>query len=379
MSRADTLASNDQTVHDMVLRGTPDQFDATKALATTEFVQRALGSYAGQTNFPGDISLTAADVGRLSNFPQLSVATLPPSKTVAPGGLIIIGSSLSGGVTVKSVAADTLTNVATIPGPFFIPVGTFGVFRRLLGGSGWSFDGGDAALQYSPMMANWATQPPFTANKTLATTEFVQRAIGNYGNVSILSLSAKLTNVYFGRVLLLNSGTSFTVTLPPSGTGVVGGVISIRNVGGADVALVPSDKDTMAVVATVAVPSVIIKAGSSIDVVLQGTNYFISGPAAFKLIPEFASSQGANGWKVDPSELLEQWGIIPAIPAGGSALVSFPVAFNIGAIGYSLASGGSGAGVPGVNVNNVSASQVRFWNQSNTASTQAGGYRVIGR
>ena len=222
---------------------TPPKFNNSKLLATTEFVQAAIGSYAGQTNYLGNTALTAADVGKLSNFAQLSVATLPPSATVVPGGLIIIGSSLAGGVTVTAAPGDTLTNVSTTPGPFFLQVGTFGIFRRLLGGSGWSFDGGDAALKYSPM---------------------------------------------------------------------------------------------------------------------------------------FASNRAANGWKYDPSGLLEQWGVIPAIPAGGSALVNFPTAFNAGAIGYALASGASAAGVPGVNVNNVSETQVRFWNQSNTASTQAGGYRVIG-
>ena len=222
---------------------TPPKFNISKLLATTEFVQAALGSYAGQTNYTADTALTAADVGKLSNFAQLSTATLPPASSAAVGSLITIGSSLAGGVTVMAAAGDTLTNLNTAPGPFFIPVGTLGVFRRLLGGSGWSFDGGDAALKYSPL---------------------------------------------------------------------------------------------------------------------------------------FASNRAANGWKYDPSGLLEQWGIIPAIPAGGSALVNFPTAFNAGAIGYALASGASAAGVPGVNVNNVSATQVRFWNQSNTASTQAGGYRVIG-
>lgn len=512
MSRADDLALNDKKVHDLVLRGTPGQFDSTEALATTEFVQRAIGSYAGQTNYPGDTALTAADVGRLSNFPQLSTVTLPPASKVAPGGLVMIASSLQGGVTVKPAAGDSLANVSGTPGPFSIQVGTIGVFRRLLGGNGWGFDGGDAALRYSPMFTgpNWLTQPQFTSDKSFATTEFVrrqgkqysgstalnnngsipasaagqiivlfgdtastinlpatsdlpngatftvicyntvsagitrigndliygadpgqsvsvknirmtygdilelsflgagawyvsggnivgnniipqfdvsnrlastgfvQRALGNYNNVSILSSAANLTKDYFGRVLLLNSGTSFTVKLPPSSSAPTGSVISIRNVGSVDVAVVPSGNDSLAVVATIPLTSMVVKPGSSFDVVLQGTTYYMCGTSTLRLVPEFASYRAANGWKVDPSELMEQWGVIPAIPAGGSVLVNFPVAFNSGAIGYALASGGSGAGVPGVNVNNVSASQVRFWNQSNTASTQAGGYRVIG-
>lgn len=51
------------------LFATPPQFDVSQTVATTEFVQRALGSLAGQTNYVGEVSLTTADVGKLSISP----------------------------------------------------------------------------------------------------------------------------------------------------------------------------------------------------------------------------------------------------------------------------------------------------------------------
>ena len=222
---------------------TPPKFNNSKLLATTEFVQAAIGNYAGQTNYTADTALTAADVGRLSNFAQLSTAKLPLASSVAAGSLITIGSSLAGGVTVMAAAGDVLTNVNTESGPFFIQVGTFGVFRRQLGGLGWSFDGGDASLKYSPLF------------------------------------SARLTT---------------------------------------------------------------------------------------------------NGYQRSPSSHIEQWGVIPAIPAGGSVLINYPIKFPSGPLAIVAGAGASQAGAPGVNSYNESAGQVRFWNASLTVATQASTYFARG-
>lgn len=500
---------------------TPAQFDASKLLATTEFVQRAIGSYAGQTNYPGDTVLTAADVGKLSNFAQLSVVTLPPAASVEPGGLIIIGASIVGGVTVKAGGTDTLTNLNTNPGPFNIQVGSIGVFRRLLGGNGWSFDGGDAALRYSPLMlgANWFTQPQFDAGKSFATTEFVQRALGSHSGGRSISVGSAITLTIadVGLFISLSLGSAQTATLPLLADVAVGATMTLHNPTGVDKTVVTTGTDkispdgaqygfitlrpgetayftketgvwrlhgspalrysktltgadwttqaqfdngksiattefvqralgsfngytavaasrsltvadigkfvwlsnlgpftlTLPAPSALGVPfgasftvfatstqgtlltsggttiqeqagalvtSFLIKSGQSARLVATATNQWMVTDSSANLgkNADFACLKSMNGWLESPSGLTEQWGPIPAIPANSSVLVTFPKAFTTGAVGYALASGGSGAGVPGVNVQNVSETQVRFWNQSTTASTQAGGYRVIG-
>ncbi|MGF6455646.1 phage tail protein [Pseudomonas frederiksbergensis] len=131
---------------------TPGLFSNDGTLATTQYVQRALGSYAGQTNYAGDTVLTAADVGKLSLIGG-AMATLPEWSTVPPGGLIYVNSTITPGVTVKARAGESLISLSGATGPFLLPTGTLGVFRRLLLGGGWSLDSGDAALKYSPMFA----------------------------------------------------------------------------------------------------------------------------------------------------------------------------------------------------------------------------------
>jgi hypothetical protein len=148
----------DESAEDQVLtalRGsglfqTAAQLDSSKRAATTEFVQRAIGSYAGQTNYAVNTELSAVDVGKLSIFTAAGLtATLPAWDSVPPGGLVSIVSTA--GVTVKSRTGETLGSQSGATGPFTLVAGTRGVFRRLLLGGGWSFDGGDAALKYSPM------------------------------------------------------------------------------------------------------------------------------------------------------------------------------------------------------------------------------------
>lgn len=129
---------------------TPAQFDSSQKVATTEFVQRALGSLAGQTNYVGEVTLTAADVGKLSIFTGPSTATLPDWSSVPAGGLVSLVAS-SGGLTVKARTGETLSTTNGVSGTSLSFVGgSYMTFRRLLLGGGWGLDSGDGALKYSP-------------------------------------------------------------------------------------------------------------------------------------------------------------------------------------------------------------------------------------
>ncbi|PAW50670.1 MULTISPECIES: gp53-like domain-containing protein [Pseudomonas] len=130
---------------------TPPQFDVSQKVATTEFVQRALGSLAGQTNYAGDVTLTAADVGKLSVFTGPCTVTLPDWSSVSPGGLVRILSS-TGSLTVKARNGESLSTINGVSATSLsFAGGCFVTFRRLLLGGGWGLDSGDGALKYSPM------------------------------------------------------------------------------------------------------------------------------------------------------------------------------------------------------------------------------------
>ena len=136
---------------------TASVFSSDEVLATTKFVQRALGSYAGQTNYDSNTQLTIADVGKLSIFTTAGLtATLPDWNSVPPGGLVHL--TTTGGLTVKTRVGETFgaintTNLTSVE----LQPGNFAVFRRLLLGPGWSLDAGDTALKYSPMFQSSLT------------------------------------------------------------------------------------------------------------------------------------------------------------------------------------------------------------------------------
>jgi hypothetical protein len=116
-----------------------------------------------------------------------------------------------------------------------------------------------------------------------------------------------------------------------------------------------------------------------LDMIFVGDGaWVLLGTGVIGKTAPFGALMSQNGYQKNPSGLIEQWGIIPSIPANGSVLITFPIAFPTAGAGYSIAGGASGPGIPGVNCYNVSATQVRFWNQSTTVATQAGGYRVVG-
>lgn len=132
---------------------TPAQFDSTRLLATTEFVQRALGSYAGLVTYPGSTALTAEDVGKLVNPSGAATITLPDASQVPQGALVTILAN-TGGATVQAKAGQTLVALNGTAGPLALAAASMGVFRRLNAGTGWTLEGGDAALKYSPLFAS---------------------------------------------------------------------------------------------------------------------------------------------------------------------------------------------------------------------------------
>jgi len=70
---------------------TPEQFDNTNKIATTAFVQRALGNLQGQVHYTGNATILASDVGKIVTYDPLAVgATFQlPSTGALPRGAIV--------------------------------------------------------------------------------------------------------------------------------------------------------------------------------------------------------------------------------------------------------------------------------------------------
>lgn len=223
--------------------------------------------------------------------------------------------------------------------------------------------------------ANTPTQ--FDNSKAVATTEFVQRAQGNFsGQTSITTLPAALMPTMAGRRIVVTGPG--VLTMPALAASPVGSKFYILNIGVSDITVSRQGGDMIVALAKT-LTSITIQSGSNAVFTCGDINYVVEeGVSSLKYSNEFSALLTQNGYQKNPSGLIEQWGIIPAIPANGSILVNFPIIFPVAAAGFSIAGGASGPGIPGVNCYNISNNQVRFWNQSTTVATQAGGYRVVG-
>lgn len=231
----------------------------------------------------------------------------------------------------RAGGSDTLSNLATNPGPFNIPLGSIGVFRRLLGGNGWSFDGGDAALKYSPLMsgANWTTAPQFDRTKTFATTEFVQRALGSYAGQTNYTGDTILTATSVGQLTVMDGPG--IVTLPDSATVPVGALVTI--VSNAGFTLRPKASVGNTLTTANGVTGLLVFPAQTFAVcrrLIAGGGWTLdSGDGALKYSPMFNSSLKASGFQVNPSGMLDQWGVGQA-DANGYVYVTFPISFPVG-------------------------------------------------
>lgn len=77
--------------------------------------------------------------------------------------------------------------------------------------------------------------------------------------------------------------------------------------------------------------------------------------------------------------LILQWMAAPALAAGGNATITFPTGFPNALLSLMATGGATAAGVPGINTFSIGATSCRIYNQSMSASTQAGAIWALGK
>nr|WP_315448061.1 phage tail protein [uncultured Pseudomonas sp.] len=304
---------------------TPAQFDASKSLATTEFVQRALGSYADLVTYPGSVDLTPADIGKLVSVGgSASTITLPDASVVPQGAIVSVLAGLNG-ATFKAKGAQTLIAINGAVGPFTQPQSTVSAFRRLNSGLGWALEGGDGALKYSPILrgAHWETQPQFDAGKSLATTEFVQRALGSFSDYLELSVNKVLTAADIGKVI--KAGV-VDVTLPSLASVPNGAAILVRTGQGGRL-LVQGTDQLFGMLGPIATPYVIVQP-QAFHIVKVGTAWqILSGDGALMSSALFAASLAPSVASQQLPGLMIKAGNISNASTAATIPLTFPVSF----------------------------------------------------
>ncbi|KVK88705.1 hypothetical protein WJ47_02610 [Burkholderia ubonensis] len=157
--------------------------------------------------------------------------------------------------------------------------------------------------------------PQFDNSTKLATTAFVQQALGNFQGFVPLTASATLTASQTGSFIEARGTSGYSIALPPPLT--PGLVFTIFNANSNSVTLSTSIGAIYS--ANNSSSSYILTVAQSAQLVSDGSNWVvISGQAVGALL--------TNGYQKLPSGLIIQWGAATT-NSSGVATVAFPIAF----------------------------------------------------
>ncbi|SEE26556.1 phage tail-collar fiber domain-containing protein [Pseudomonas kilonensis] len=132
----------------------------------------------------------------------------------------------------------------------------------------------------SPVLVNpTANTPPiFDSSKLLATTEFVERAKGNYrGFLNATSNTTLVASTAFGS--MVSCLGTFNITLPAANSGGAGGTVSLRNRGAGVVTILCPGSDNIKS-GSLTKTTMVMPAGSTLDLTTDGASgWWASGSA----------------------------------------------------------------------------------------------------
>jgi len=302
---------------------TPGQFDNTKLLATTEFVKRSGLEYSSFSSNSTSLVLTAAHVGGLHSFAnaaQLTV-TLPPSTGVAQGATVTLLCAGAGGLNVIGAGNDVVFTSTGVAGALSMTQGDTAEFIRLQ--DQWRLIGGTLALRFAGVMAGefYTTRPLHDNTKALATTEFVQRGMGNYRGFISATGALTLTTGSIGSVITC-IGT-FTVTLPLASDSRSGSTIHFRNIGSGTITIACAGADAVNA-GSGQVTSMVLAPGTNLELISNGVSgWWASGSAQLGYSDIFSGQYSPAGFQKGPNGFIEQW-MQATLSAAGTGTITYP-------------------------------------------------------
>lgn len=200
----------------------------------------------------------------------------------------------------------------------------------------------------SPVLSGVPTSPTagrFDVSQQLATTEFVQNAIGNISGFSgYISGPVTLTAAQAGSHIVL-SGTPGTCTLPALSTVPVGTAFQFRQECNGRWTIASAGVDNAALVYNnTSATSISLKKENTLQVVSCGTAWRTYGTGLLPYDENFSASRVVNGYQKLPSGLIIQWFRFLS-QAGGWGWVTFPIAFPTAVYNISVTAENSASSV----------------------------------
>lgn len=163
-----------------------------------------------------------------------------------------------------------------------------------------------------------STPPHFDADTSIATTAFVQRALGNHQGYGYITGNATLSAEYAGTVYEISAGSTVVTTLP-SASGKAGLTFTIYNPT-AYSQTVQSAGGVFFGMGYSSGSAVYLSPGTRMRFVSDGYNWKVSGSIR-------ASSLEANGYSIREDGLIEQWCEGSGVTSEGLSTVTLPIAF----------------------------------------------------
>lgn len=209
------------------------------------------------------------------------------------------------------------------------------------------------------------TAAQFDNDTSLATTAFVQRALGNTQGYATFTANGSLTAADVGKSVTLSSATPFTVTLPLVGAVPIGSCFYFKNFNGGTVTVQRAGGDVLFISNQSLASFPIAYGESAIVISMNGSWAVIYADATIKYNGQFSASLAADGYQKLPSGLIIQWGYVTNAGTSGPT-ITFPITFPNGCL--CMTSGDEGSTPYAKSFASVTNANFRFYS-TQTADT----------
>ena len=256
------------------------------------------------------LSLAGVEATILSKLgaTKVTLSDLPSASVIDDADLLLLRQ----GVTDKSVTGLILEQyLAAELGDTFVNVAGDTMSGAL------ALFGGDTGV----------TPAQFYNDTSLATTAFVQRALGNLQGEQAYVTSQAITAAQVGKLINF-SGAGVTLTLPNSANVPVGSVLTIYG-NGFGGAIQKAAGDILLNGTFGSISSFNLVAHDKVNLVSIGAAgwYVIGGEVGLRSSSSFAASLASSGYQKLPSGLILQWGSLPSTADDGTASITWPISF----------------------------------------------------
>lgn len=269
---------------------TPAQYDNSSRIATTAFVKQSGAAFSGIQGINATASLNGGHVGAfIWAYGAGITLTLPPVAGVPNGATITIGTPV--GMTVKGNGTENINSqVGGLSNTFALNAGEQAQFVSNTGA--WYLS------SYTTVLGT--TSPQFDNSNKLATTAFVQRALGNFGSFTAFNVNTTLSAFYAGQAIQWYGASGGTLTLPSGSSMPSGGAILFFNFGSGPLAIATQGADF--IWSNGNVQPVTLQVGDSLLLVARGsTEWDVAGGTA---AIQFAQVRGVTAAQFDNSTRL---------------------------------------------------------------------------